>query len=45
MLRRGWKTDPAMAFTKQQDIVHRVVGPPGIVLIGEGNPARLRSQL
>jgi hypothetical protein len=22
--------------------VHRVVGPPGIVLIGEGNPNRLR---
>ncbi len=42
MLRRGWQTDPAVAFTKQQDIVHRVVGPPGIVLIGEGNPNRLR---
>jgi hypothetical protein len=42
MLRRGWKTDPAVAFTKQQDVVHRVVGPPGIVLIGEGNPNRLR---
>jgi hypothetical protein len=42
MLRRGWKTDPAIAFTRQQDVVHRVVGPPGIVLIGEGNPHRLR---
>ena len=42
MLRRGWKTDPAIAFTKQQDVVHRVVGPPGIILIGEGNPHRLR---
>ncbi|HET7682482.1 MAG TPA: DUF4191 domain-containing protein [Marmoricola sp.] len=42
MLRRGWKTDPAIAFTRQQDVVHRVVGPPGIVLIGEGNPNRLR---
>ena len=42
MLRRGWKTDPAIAFTKQQDVVHRVVGPPGIVLIGEGNPNRVR---
>lgn len=42
MLRRGWKTDAAIAFTKQQDILHRVVGPPGIVLIGEGNPHRLR---
>lgn len=45
MLRRGWKTDPAIAFTKQQDVVHRVVGPPGIVLVGEGNPHRLRQLL
>ena len=42
MLKRGWKTDPVIAFNKQQDVVHRVVGPPGIVLIGEGNPNRLR---
>jgi uncharacterized protein DUF4191 len=42
MLKRGWKTDPVIAFTKQQDVVHRVVGPPGIVLVGEGNPNRLR---
>jgi len=42
MLRRGWKTDPAIAFTKQQDVLHRLVGPPGIVLIGEGNINRLR---
>ena len=42
MLKRGWKTDPAIGFTKQQDVVTRVVGPPGIVLIGEGNPNRLR---
>ena len=44
-LRRGWKTDQMIAFTKQQDMVHRVVGPPGIVLVGEGNPHRLRSLL
>jgi hypothetical protein len=43
MLRgRSWKTDPVIAFTKQQDVVHRVVGPPGIVLVGEGNPHRLK---
>jgi hypothetical protein len=45
MLRRGWKTDPAIAVNKQQDLVTRVVGPPGIVLIGEGNPNRLRPML
>jgi MFS superfamily sulfate permease-like transporter len=46
MLRRGWNVNPQpIAFTKQQDIVSRVVGPPGIVLIGEGNPNRLRPLL
>lgn len=45
LLKRGWKSDPAVAFNKQQDVVHRVVGPPGIVLIGEGNPNRLKPLL
>ncbi len=43
MLKRGWKTDQMVAFNRQQDVVHRVVGPPGIVLVGEGNPNRLKS--
>lgn len=45
MLRRGWTSYPVVAFTKQQDVVHRVVGPPGIVLVGEGNPTRVRALL
>lgn len=45
MLRRGWKTDPVVGFNKQQDIVHRVVGPPGIVLVGEGHPQRVKALL
>ena len=45
MLKRGWKTDQVVAFNKQQDVVHRVVGPPGIVLVGEGNPNRLKGLL
>ncbi|WP_244928725.1 DUF4191 domain-containing protein [Nocardioides sp. W7] len=45
MLRRGWVTEPAIAFNRQQDVVHRLVGPPGIVLIGEGNPGRVRQLL
>jgi len=44
-LRKGWKVDPAIAFNKSQDLVHRVVGPPGIVLVGEGNPQRVRTLL
>jgi membrane protein implicated in regulation of membrane protease activity len=42
MLRRGWTVEPAIAFNRNQDVVHRVVGPPGIVLVGEGNPNRLK---
>ena len=45
VLRRGWKVEPGIAFNKNQDLVHRVVGPPGIVLVGEGNPHRLKSLL
>jgi hypothetical protein len=42
LLKRGWHVDNAIAFTKQQDVVHRVVGPPGIILVGEGTPGRLK---
>jgi uncharacterized protein DUF4191 len=45
LLKRGWHVDNAIAFTKQQDVVHRVIGPPGIVLIGEGSTARLKALL
>jgi len=43
LLKRGWHVDQAIAFTKQQDVVHRVIGPPGIILVGEGNPGRLKA--
>lgn len=45
MLRRGWESKPAIAFNKNQDVVHRVVGRPGIILVGEGNPNAVRSLL
>ena len=45
VLRRGWEVKPAVAATRNEDIVHRVVGRPGVVLIGEGNPARVRNLL
>jgi hypothetical protein len=45
MLRRGWKTDQMVALNRHRDLVHRAVGPPGIVLVGEGNPNRLKSLL
>jgi hypothetical protein len=45
LLKRGWRLDTAIAFNKQQDVVHRVVGPPGVTLVGEGNPGRLKALL
>jgi Domain of unknown function (DUF4191) len=45
MLKRGWSVKPAIAITKSQDVVHRIVGRPGIVLVGEGNPNRVRNLL
>ncbi len=45
-LRRGWFVEPAIAVNRQQDVVHRVVGRPGIVLVGEGTSAgRVRNLL
>ena len=45
VLRRGWQVQPAVAVTKSQDLVHRVVGRPGVILIGEGNESRVRHLL
>ena len=45
LLRRGWDVKPAVAATKNQDVVHRVVGRPRIVLVGEGDPNRARNLL
>lgn len=44
-LRRGWTVDPAVAVTRNQDVVHRVVGRPGIILVGEGVPNRVGNLL
>lgn len=36
-IRKGWSTTPAVAVSKNQDMVHRSVGRAGIVLTGEGS--------
>lgn len=47
MLRRGWTVTQAVGVEpRSQTLVHRVVGPPGVVLVGEGNsPSKVRSLL
>ena len=42
-LRRGWDVTPGVRFNRQQDMIHRVLGRPGIILVGEGNPNRLKA--
>lgn len=42
-LRRGWDVTPGVRFNRQQDMIHRVLGRPGIILVGEGNPQRLKA--
>lgn len=41
MKRGGWSMTAAVAVNKSQDVVHRTVGRPGIVLIGEGSTQRV----
>jgi hypothetical protein len=38
-LRGGWDVTPVVATNKHQDVVHRVVGRPGVILVGEGTSA------
>lgn len=42
-MRGNWTVSPAIAGNRNMDIVHRVVGRPGIILIGEGSPTGLSS--
>jgi hypothetical protein len=44
-MRGNWTVTPAIAANKSMDIVHRTVGKPGVVLVGEGSPNRLPSLL
>jgi Domain of unknown function (DUF4191) len=42
-MRGNWTVTPAIAGNRNMDIVHRVVGKPGVILIGEGSPNGLAS--
>ena len=45
MLPKQWVSNPVIAANRQRDAVHRTLGPGGLVLIGEGEPGRLRQLL
>jgi hypothetical protein len=41
-MRRGnWTVTPAVNGNRTMDVVHRAVGRPGVVLVGEGVPSRV----
>lgn len=44
-MRGNWTVTPAIAGNRNMDVVHRVVGRPGVILIGEGSPNGLASLL
>jgi hypothetical protein len=44
-MRGRWRVTPTVAGTSQLDAVHRVIGRPGVVLVGEGAPHRIKPLL
>jgi Domain of unknown function (DUF4191) len=40
-MRGNWTVTPAIAANRNMDVVHRAVGRPGVILVGEGSPNRL----
>lgn len=41
-LRGDWRKEEAIAGNAQLDLVHRLIGRPGVILVGEGAPQRVR---
>jgi Domain of unknown function (DUF4191) len=44
-MRGDWRITPALASTTSFDFVHLVIGRPGVILLAEGNPNRVRNLL
>jgi hypothetical protein len=42
-MRGKWQVTPAVTGNAQFDTVHRVLGRPGVILVGEGAPHRLKA--
>ena len=40
-MRGNWTVTPAVTANRNLDVVHRAVGRPGVILVGEGAPSRL----
>ncbi|MCW2703100.1 MAG: conserved rane protein of unknown function [Blastococcus sp.] len=44
-MRGDWRVTSGVAGTAQMDAVHRVLGRPGVILVAEGVPSRVRNLL
>ena len=44
-LRGRWRVTPGVAATGHFDAVHRVIGRPGVIFVGEGSASRLKPLL
>jgi Domain of unknown function (DUF4191) len=44
-MRGDWRVTSGVAGTQQLDAVHRVLGRPGVILVAEGSPSRVRGLL
>lgn len=44
-MRGDWRVTPAVSSTTQLDMVHLVIGRPGVILLAEGQPQRVRALL
>lgn len=44
-MRGPWRVTPGVAGTAHLDAVHRVVGRPGVILVAEGSPSRVKGLL
>lgn len=42
-MRGDWRVTPAVGITREQDMVHRVLGRPGVVLVAEGTGGRTKN--
>ncbi|WP_448613239.1 DUF4191 domain-containing protein [Modestobacter sp. URMC 112] len=42
-MRGDWRVSSGVAGTRELDAVHRVLGRPGVILVGEGNAQRVRA--
>ncbi|HTY27080.1 MAG TPA: DUF4191 domain-containing protein [Mycobacterium sp.] len=44
-MRGKWRVTPGVAATGHFDAVHRVIGRPGVIFVGEGSPSRIKPLL